>query len=1087
MKLFPRLLRALWVAPILVVLLIGIGLQVKAAPGEPPVDPTAKFGNAVNPEIPHVVDHVLVRLVDGVTPWEGMTPVFGRWYRAPVLPGETPWQALYRLGASPDIEKVELDYVVRAIPEPKQASPNRVGAYAWGYEPNDPYFPSQWNFYDVLAPEAWKRGWTGISTTVAVIDTGVNPGPDLACRTFVNPVTIISGTVTTGSAYDDNGHGTHVIGTIAQCTNNGIRDAGIAFQSKIMPIKVLNSKGEGEWSDIAAGIVSATVQGADVINLSLGSECGVDDYPACSISIVEDAIDDAVAADVVIVAAAGNKSNNRVSYPANHPKVLAVGAVDIMLDPAPYTNYGSALSLMAPGGNLAEDLNNDGLPDGIEQETYIPGDGYNDWASYFFEGTSMAAPHVSAAAALLRTAFPNASADDIRDALEASALDRGPSGFDSEFGYGVLQIDDAFCQLSGASCYDILLNGDFENTTSWLFDNGGSTAPLPVYTTMEAVTGDQAMYLGTNPPPVAVTAPQEDTVSEDPQIAGILSPDAGYYSRIYQDILVPANVDDVFIDFWYMPCTTDTSIANDWQRFWVYDPNDPTNENLRKTYMKVLEDDCVWKHVTYKINQNYKGRTLRINFSAHNDSLTNTPTWMFLDRVRLITYTYSPPPTPTPTFTPTFTPTPTDTPTPTPTPTDTPTPTPTFTPTNTPTPTDTPTPTNTPTPTDTPTPTNTPTPTFTPTNTPTPTPTPTPMIGIDDLFVVPPSLPFTVPIQMQNFPSPGIGALSLDVEYDPNVILPTTCDADPDNIFTAWTCNLTFLPGVTRLSFINPIGASGSHIIANLGFEGIGNLYDATPLTVTVTSLSDAYGDPIPAVKVADGIVVLDSWPGDVNCDATTNVVDALYILQYDTGMLLPSQQCPPPPDSIYITSCDVNNDSLCSSIDALFILQCDIGIPNVFCPVAMAMSDSSMSALASANILVGQGVVQKDGQITVPISADITDAALGAATFELTYDPTVVRPTACTADPDGKFTIAACNPTYASGAIRFTLASTQGVTGGANLANITFEAVGDPGDSSPLTATAITFTDAQGQAIPNQIRSGQIDVRSLIFLPITR
>ena len=339
---------------------------------------------------------------------------------------------------------------------------------------------------------------------------------------------------------------------------------------------------------------------------------------------------------------------------------------------------------------------------------------------------------------------------------------------------------------------------------------------------------------------------------------------------------------------------------------------------------------------------------------------------------------------------------------------------------------------------------------------------------------------------MKNIPVPGIGALTFEVEFDPNIIAPIGCDPDPDFIFDGVTCNQLFQPGVSRLSYISPLGASGSHVLANLGFVGVGPLHTGTPVTFTLVELADPAGVPM-SVTSESGFVVLDADNGDVNCDAQVDSVDALYILQLDSGIMAPSPICPPDPGEVYIDACDVNGDSMCTSVDALFIMQCEIGIPNTLCPVTTAMKLSPMSSLASADIMVGQGVVPNNGQITVPITADVTDADVGAVTFELKYDPNVVRPTACVADPERKFSLAICNPNYQSDAIRFTLASTQGVTGGINLANITFEAVGEPGDSSPLTATAITFTDAQGQSIPNQIRSGQIDVRSLIFLPITR
>ncbi len=1065
---FPHFRRALWVVPVFAFLIIGLGMQVLAAPGNPP--PEAKFGPAVDISRPHAGDHILVKLMPEAAAESGWKHVFGLWYRVPLAPGETPQQALYHWASQPQVAKVELDYLIRTVPEPNRPAPDRMSEMAWRYEPNDPYFFDQWNFFHVQAPEAWKRGWSGSGATVAVIDTGVWPGPDLACRTFVNPVRIISGTVTTGmsAVQDDNGHGTHVIGTVAQCTNNHLREAGIAFDANIMPVKVLNGEGVGENADVAAGIISATVTGVDVINLSLGQTCNSDDYQDCGSAIFNDAIEQASNAGVIIVAAAGNETSAYVSYPANHPDVIAVGATDMMLDPAPYTNYGVNLSLMAPGGDLSQDLNDDGYPDGIEQETRLPED--TDWHSYFFEGTSMASPHVAAAAALLRAAFPDATAAQIRAALENSALDRGPAGFDTDFGHGILQIDDAFCQLSGADCEELLTNGDFENLTGWQFDSS-SGVPIPAYSIDQAVTGLRSMYFGMTPP-----APTLGQGSEDPGAAGILSPDAGYHHRIYQDIAVPADVDDVFIDFWYLPCTNDNNISRDWQRFWVYAPDDPYNDNLRKEYMRVLDDDCVWKHVTYKINKNYKGRTLRINFSVHNNSKTKSLTWMYLDRVRLIGVTYAPPPTHTPTPTPTTTGTPTFTPTPTDTST------PTFTPTPTPTSTHTPTPTFTPTPTDTPTP--TPTPTHTPTPTPTPTPLP-PTLFAEDI-IIPPGIPFTMPISMADFPTPGLGALTLDIGYDPAVVNLTGCEVDPEGVFDSAICNVAFLTNTVRISLLSLFGESGDQTLANLGFTGVGALGDASSITLTVQSIADAEGNALSPL-LNDGSVLLDTMPGDVNCDGMTNSIDASMVLQYDAGILGESHTCPPATDTLYVDTCDVNNDMLCNSIDALLIMQCEVGIPNLLCPVA-AMNVAPLGQLASANILVGEGVTGPDGLVEIPITADVMDASVGAATLEIHYDPQIVQPQACTADPDHRFSLAICNPDYGDGVIRFTLAAAQGVTGSMDLAHITFRAVASEGAQSDVTANPITFADPQGHAIPTHVAPGRIAVKNMrIYLPITR
>ena len=1041
MKSFPRS-RVLWVLPILLLLLVGFGIQAMAAPG--PTDPQAKFGAATNPEMPHAADHVVVRLVPGAQPLAGFQPIFGQWYRAPVQPGETPQEALYRLAALPQVDKVELDYRIQLAPEPNHALPDRVSEMAWGYEPNDPLFPYQWNFKQVLAPEAWKRGWNGDGATVAVLDTGVRPGPDLDCVTFVDPVEIISGTITTGmsAVFDDDGHGTHVTGTIAECTDNGLAAAGLADHASIMPIKVMGGDGSGTWSDLAQGLDWARTHGADVVNMSLGVECDTT-FPDCSIDVVNAAIDAAARDGLLLVAAAGNAGSGYVGFPANHPDVLAVGATDIMLDPAPYTNYGPDLFLVAPGGDLSQDLNGDGVPDGIVQETRLPGD--DDWYPWLFEGTSMAAPHVSGAAALLMGAFPDADADKIRNALRYSALDRGTPGKDDDFGYGFLQIDDAFYQLSGAAWTDLVVNGDFEENGGWQFDSSAGV-PIPTYSTDQAVTGVRSMYFGMNPP--VVTMGQE---AEDAEAAGILSPDAGYHHRIYQDIQVPADVDDVFIDFWYMPCTNDTSIARDWQRFWVYAPDDPYNDNLRKDYMKVLENDCVWKHVTYKINKNYKGRILRINFSVHNNSKTNSLTWMYLDRVRLIGVTYAPTPTPTPTATAT--------------------------------------------PINTPTPTPTATPTATPTFTPTPTATPTPIlpkIYAQDMTVAPSSR-FTMPITRADFVGidangEDLGALTLDVQYDPAVLTIQQCKKDPDNVFDTEICNPHFITDTIRLSFVDVDGVENEHVLSNLVFKAIGNTGDTSPITLTVQTAANSKGMDIASqIQLTHGTVTLEGAKGDVNCDNVANSIDAMLILKYDVGKITASHACPPPGGTLNVDYCDVNGDNACNSIDALMIMQCEVGVPNTFCPVTTALSMAPSRLLESADIMVGQAVVRPNGDVTIPVTADVGDAALGAATFELHYDPSVVQVTACQTDPDDQFDMDLCNPDYDNGALRFSLASIEGASGTVHLADITFKAIGRPGDSTALNATATALSDAQGQSLPYSIRSGSIAIKAMLYLPLTR
>ena len=269
-------------------------------------------------------------------------------------------------------------------------------------------------------------------------------GTDLACRTFVHEYNAITEQSGPGSADDDNGHGTHVAGTVAQCTNNGLGVSGLAFAANLMPVKVLDNRGTGYTSDIARGIDWARTHDATVINLSLAGRCNGQTWPSCSIPIINDAITLAANEDIFIAAAAGNWDDSAVGTPANHPDAVAVAAVDYHLNRVPYSNRGEALSVSAPGGDMEQDEDSDGNSDGVLQQSRYNG----VWDYWYSDGTSMASPHVAGAAAMLRALFPQATRLDIQSALETTALDRGAPGFDTDYGYGIIQIANAIDALA---------------------------------------------------------------------------------------------------------------------------------------------------------------------------------------------------------------------------------------------------------------------------------------------------------------------------------------------------------------------------------------------------------------------------------------------------------------------------------------------------------------------------------------------------------------------------------------------------------------------------------------------------------------
>lgn len=407
----------------------------------------SKRGFAGDPLIPHAADHILVKMRPGARPPAGaQRHLFGDWYAVAVRPDETPMTALAPWAARPDVALVELDYRVGIEPTEIFAvsvSPSATTGAA--FVPNDPLYGEQWNLPLIRAPEAWEQA-NGGGVTVAVVDSGVSPGDDLACVTLVDEFNALTGQSGPGAARDENGHGTHVAGTIAQCTNNGIGVAGVAPGVRLMPIRVLDAGGFGSFAAVAQGVEWARTHGAGVINLSLGMACSTLPWPQCSSSVLNEALTAAATADIVIVAAAGNFNQGVLAFPGNHPDVIGVGAVDQDRARAPYSNRGQALDLVAPGGDLQRDGNGDGHPDRIAILQQTIGEG--GWQYQHKQGTSMAAAHVSGATALLRSYVPTATRWQIQAALEETTLDLGPSGFDTSFGHGLLQIDAALRRLA---------------------------------------------------------------------------------------------------------------------------------------------------------------------------------------------------------------------------------------------------------------------------------------------------------------------------------------------------------------------------------------------------------------------------------------------------------------------------------------------------------------------------------------------------------------------------------------------------------------------------------------------------------------
>jgi serine protease len=340
-------------------------------------------------------------------------------------------------------------------PDVETATPNYLHKPL--FVPNDPLYLFQWHYPQLNLPQAWDLT-TGTDAIVAVVDTGVVLShPDLqgqlvAGYDFISsPANALDGDgfdpdpTDVGDKSNPDGsssfHGTHVTGTVVAATNNSIGVAGVAFGAKVMPLRAIGRFG-GTLYDIeqavryAAGLPNDSgkvpPRRADVINLSLGS--------TFSSASEQATFEQARAAGVVIVAAAGNSRSSTPFYPAAYPGVIAVSAVTINKALASYSNFGSWIDVAAPGGGTATDLNGDGKPDGVLSTvaTDTGGTLVNDYV--IWQGTSMAAPHVAGVVALMKALAPNLTPQEFDNLLASGVLteDLGTVGRDDSFGYGLL-------------------------------------------------------------------------------------------------------------------------------------------------------------------------------------------------------------------------------------------------------------------------------------------------------------------------------------------------------------------------------------------------------------------------------------------------------------------------------------------------------------------------------------------------------------------------------------------------------------------------------------------------------------------------
>ncbi|MBI4288675.1 MAG: peptidase S8 [Chloroflexi bacterium] len=268
-------------------------------------------------------------------------------------------------GKEPEVAFAELDYVAHAM-----------------LTSTDVSFGLQWGISRIQAPEAWDLITGSRDVKIAILDSGIDQDHDDIKGKIVD-----NKNFTTASSVDDLfGHGTHVAGIAAAATNNGKGVAGVAFDSALVNIKVLDDGGSGNHSSIAQGIVYAADQGAKVINMSF--------VGSATSSTLESAINYAWSKGAVLVAAAGNDNSSSPVYPASYDNVIAVAATDPNDVKAFFSNFGDWVDVAAPGVDIFSTFPNHENLMGLRNYGYLT-------------GTSMAAPHVAGTIALLFAMHPD--------------------------------------------------------------------------------------------------------------------------------------------------------------------------------------------------------------------------------------------------------------------------------------------------------------------------------------------------------------------------------------------------------------------------------------------------------------------------------------------------------------------------------------------------------------------------------------------------------------------------------------------------------------------------------------------------------
>ena len=414
--------------------------------------------------------------------------------------------AIKRLRARPDIDHAEPNHILR---------PTLI--------PDDTRYPTQWHYPLIGLPQAWDLNTGSSEVIVAVVDTGVFvehlelQGKLVEGYDFIsdaarardgdgidpNPDDLGDGQELERSSF----HGTHVAGTVGAETDNALGVAGVSWGAQIMPVRVLGIGG-GTSFDVLEGVrFAAGIQNssgtvpprrADIINLSLGGS------PFSQFE--QDVYTQVRDLGVIVVSAAGNDTTSVPSYPASYDGVVSVSAVGPNKRAAPYSNFGMFIDVAAPGGNMALDLDGDGLPDGILSTHVKFVEGERESALRLMQGTSMASPHMAGVAALMKSLYADFTPADL-DALLASGSiteDLGDEGRDDLYGNGLI---DSVRALSEAA--RLAGGGDLPSILT-------ASPSLLIFESTVSVLTLEVTQVGADPLSVDEITPSDDWVQVTP-------------------------------------------------------------------------------------------------------------------------------------------------------------------------------------------------------------------------------------------------------------------------------------------------------------------------------------------------------------------------------------------------------------------------------------------------------------------------------------------------------------------------------------------------------------------------------------------